>query len=337
MCVSPITIRYTNVFTKGTGYKSIQVPCGKCVECLKKYQNDWMLRINEEIKHHGYKGCFLTLTYSPEHVPTVIDKDTGVFYYSVCKRHVQNCIKRFRTNFYRKHGKLAKFSYFVTSEYGPRTLRPHYHAIFCGLSREDMLPFISDWQSNYGFVNAKDLYGDVSKAARYVAKYCSKGVFENPFVKQGFVAKTFHLISKGLGRSFADIPSVQRYYYKWPASEKYDLKAMQSSPGVIYSDKFLEFVTSLRMHMNGYDYSLPRYYKLLFYGTKNSLSVQAQDFLFNRASKLRDDKCRQVQAERHCSFNEASHIVFLQEVSEIKQREENARSSLAKWFDKSKI
>lgn len=336
MCISPITIRYSNVFV-GTGYKSIQVPCGKCVECLKKYQNDWMLRINEEIKHYGYKGCFLTLTYSPEHVPTVIDKDTGAFYYSVCKRHVQNCIKRFRTNFYRKHGKLAKFSYFVTSEYGPRTLRPHYHAIFCGLTREDMYLFITDWESNYGFVNAKDLYGDVSKAARYVAKYCSKGMFENPYVKKGFVAKTFHLVSKGLGRSFTETPSVQRYYYKWPASEKYDLKAMQSSPSLIYSDMFLEFVTSLRMHLNGFDYSLPRYYKEIFYGTKNSLSLQAQDFLFNRASKLRDEKCRQIQTERNCSYLQASNIVSMQEVSELQLREETARSALAKWFDKSKI
>lgn len=64
MCISPITIHYDGI----DGRHSIQVPCGKCVECLKTKQNDYMVRIFEEMKQVS-KCCFLTLTYSNDNVP----------------------------------------------------------------------------------------------------------------------------------------------------------------------------------------------------------------------------------------------------------------------------
>lgn len=57
MCISPINIQ------------GQLVPCGKCPECRRKYQNSWAVRCDAEAKDWKYT-YMLTLTYSEEHVPT---------------------------------------------------------------------------------------------------------------------------------------------------------------------------------------------------------------------------------------------------------------------------
>lgn len=340
MCTSPITIRYTNIHTLSTRFRSILVPCGKCCECKKRYQNDWALRINEELRAFGYRATFVTLTYNNDSVPKVVDKETGAIYLSVNKKHVQDTIKRFRTNFERSFGYKCKFTYFVTSEYGPRTLRPHYHAIFFGVHKEDLSLFLDDWRSRYGFVKVDDIRvdGHQSAVAKYVGKYCSKGVFENPLVTDGVVMPTFHLISKGLGRSYVEDPAVIRYFVAWPKERKYKTPEILVNP--IYSDEYLEFVgTGLRMYMddNIFGYALPRYYKTKLYGTQNSLSLQVADFLLRRNDELLSEQLGEIQADRHCSLHEAYYYLARRQSSELAQREADARQSLERFYNKSKL
>ena len=61
MCYQPITIKTPQ------GYRT--VPCGKCLECLRKYQSDWSNRMFEELKAHDGKAVFFTLTYDDQNVP----------------------------------------------------------------------------------------------------------------------------------------------------------------------------------------------------------------------------------------------------------------------------
>lgn len=112
MCTSPITRRIDNV----EGLRSIQVPCGKCYECLKTKQNDYMVRIYEEMMQVS-KSCFVTLTYNDNTVPFLV-RD-GKKYLTVWKDDVKGWIKRLRTNYERKTG-LKGIRYFLCSEYGPR-------------------------------------------------------------------------------------------------------------------------------------------------------------------------------------------------------------------------
>lgn len=138
------------------------------------------------------------------------------------------------------------FKYFITSEYGPRTRRPHYHAIFFGLGEIDMLALGKYWVTRYG--DGKDLsctnsfsyslYDSSRGGAYYLGKYASKGVFENPYcskvflnkdntctvsrdfsynvhffgINQPLCAPTFHLISKGIGIRYPFNSSIQRYW-----------------------------------------------------------------------------------------------------------------------------
>lgn len=85
MCTRPITVRLPpSPYERAQGISSdkvVQVPCGKCPECLRKRQNDIAVRAYREAKK--YNSCFfVTLTYAPEYVPFAqtlldVDLDTG--------------------------------------------------------------------------------------------------------------------------------------------------------------------------------------------------------------------------------------------------------------------
>ena len=66
MCVNPLQIRVTSR-TFGTSH-FVDAPCGKCVECLKRRQNDWKLRIVHESQYWS-KLYFFTLTYNNDSLP----------------------------------------------------------------------------------------------------------------------------------------------------------------------------------------------------------------------------------------------------------------------------
>lgn len=159
---------------------------------------------------------------------------------SVRKKDVQDWIKRARQKRKRQSIKTGEpeqtFTFFVTSEYGPRTLRPHYHGVLFGVSASETNDMKLDWQLHHGKMISWDDV-DLSKGdMSYCAKYCSKGFYEHPFCAKDFfyrqpikagektlrpfkeyhskhyersievfgidaaiVDPTFHLMSKGLG------------------------------------------------------------------------------------------------------------------------------------------
>jgi len=370
MCYNPITIKTPQGYQK--------VPCGHCLECLRKYQNDWSNRMNEEMKANDGKAVFFTLTYNEESVPknylvdttlyrsysdyyydntciryvgkarkpkicSLVPKeriktgvpadkvltDAGIYDYDIIDFNVKNKDKRFIDHVQRiygdylrlvsstlPHGALTDvgismddldewfdnydgdmfayddveavtnefesvladdddlassqvdttyrnrpvmsfnsvrkedvikwlnrglnkikrnfnhgFTYYVTAEYGPRTLRPHYHGILFGVTREEAQCMFSDWNRHFGFSKIENVQGG---APAYCAKYCAKGMYEHPLCSRDFfyfhgdgrfteyhshhyercleifgvdfpiVDPVFHLMSKGLGSSYVD-------------------------------------------------------------------------------------------------------------------------------------
>lgn len=168
-CFNPIPM---TIEVGGKEYKQVPVPCGKCEACLARRARDWMIRLTEELKDSSY-ACFVTLTYDDEHLPRQDRKvydwmiDQEVTFKDVPVHRVRDCqlfLKRLR-----KDNPDVKIRYFLVSEFGPRTLRPHYHAIVFNLPRErcNKMYISSKWQN--GFV-------EVSKVTEgriaYVTKYC---------------------------------------------------------------------------------------------------------------------------------------------------------------------
>ena len=71
MCLSPISISRTYL-----GRKVVQwCPCGKCEECIKDKQNEYIIRTIEEAMKIKGDVYFLTLTYNEDNVPTVVDEE----------------------------------------------------------------------------------------------------------------------------------------------------------------------------------------------------------------------------------------------------------------------
>lgn len=131
MCFYPITLKrgvrpFERVYT---------VPCGKCVECVEAKASNWRFRLEQEMLHCK-SSIAITFDYNPDNVPF-----DGVHYCHFRKVDVQNIVRSMRDWFRYKFKCLnvdpkevkeymSNFKYFVCSEYGTQSNRPHYHGIF---------------------------------------------------------------------------------------------------------------------------------------------------------------------------------------------------------------
>lgn len=156
-------------------YRAI-VPCGKCLGCRIDYSREWANRMCIELDDNP-RAVFLTLTYNDAHLPR---SDSGRP--TLCKRDLQLFWKRLRKSF-----PGVTIRYYVAGEYGPKTLRPHYHAIVYGISLADFpdlyclghnelrQPYYSSRRMESIWGNGYILMSDVSyKTCAYVARYVLK-------------------------------------------------------------------------------------------------------------------------------------------------------------------
>lgn len=139
--------------------KQRYVPCGKCAQCKANLRAEWCGRLAVE-NYYCKRSYFVTLTYSDENL-----KLSSVGVPSVWKDDIQRFIKRLR--------KKINLRYFCTSEYGSKTLRPHYHILFFLEQDMEVLDFgnLIDETWKVG----RNHIGEVSPASiAYCTKYCMK-------------------------------------------------------------------------------------------------------------------------------------------------------------------
>lgn len=173
-CLHPVNLRLGQ-----------RVPCGRCAACRSNRVFTWVMRLTHELEYYSGVASFLTLTYDESHYP--VDGNLSV-------RDMQLFFKRLRLD-------LAplKVRYYYAGEYGPSTMRPHYHAIVFGLD-PDCVELVRDaW--GQGFVKV----GTVTPASlRYVVGYImDKGDvtfsdFDRPRVPP------FQRQSQGIGRRWLE-------------------------------------------------------------------------------------------------------------------------------------
>lgn len=182
----------------------VYVPCGKCEACLSNRRNAWSFRLLQEMKVS--ESCyFLTLTYDDEHLPLQIVNKLGSIDYVgvVSKRDCQLFLKRLR-----KSIEPFKIRYFLVSEYGPQTDRPHYHMIlfnFPHLLLNKLNDYLRDsW--DLGFVRVDPI--NIARI-QYVTSYCLDSSTLPPYLP-----KNFMLCSRrpGLGSSYLDNDSIVSYH-----------------------------------------------------------------------------------------------------------------------------
>ena len=176
----------------------VPVPCGHCVECLKARSESWSCRLVCEYeslrKLDSYVAAFCTFTYNDLHLP---------FSNSLKKKDCQDFLKRLR--YFLDQEFNATLKYFLAGEYGSRTGRPHFHAIFFCSGMSNMRKFneLLERAWNKGFVQCSF---DVNfKSCAYVARYVDKKCDENMKKKDFLDLKLeppFLLCSKHLGLNY---------------------------------------------------------------------------------------------------------------------------------------
>lgn len=201
-CLSPILIKNPRPSIYSPSDR-IQVPCGKCIPCLRNKIRSFSFRLSNEMR--SSQTCyFVTFTYSTENL--YVDRFTGEP--QCCKRDLQLFFKRLR-----KRYPHSNIKYFAVSEYGDEFGRPHYHAIIFNIpiidkpvvifqhgKRRIVYPVVKRvldeiWQLGYT---------DVGEANFATCQYCCKYIYKQFLLAAGHPVSDdmFVLRSKGIGLSY---------------------------------------------------------------------------------------------------------------------------------------
>jgi len=209
-CFSPITLNETKIVA----------PCGRCYACLRNKQREWYVRITEEMKV-SKNAFFVTLTYDNDHLP--IDHQGNAY---VSKQDVTY----FRKRLYKNMGSPSDFRYYLASEYGPNTMRPHYHAILFNVTEEDPIKLHALLQKSWSkqkkvgsrerdyFCHPRGITVERVNENRigYVTGYVMDSKKDLQCGK-----KVFSLKSKGLGKSYLSSKSRVAWHKKNPLDNNY--------------------------------------------------------------------------------------------------------------------
>lgn len=242
----------------------IIVPCGNCINCRLRYSRQWADRLMFEAQMHE-NAWFVTLTYNDFWLPTsyYTDENTGELIpsYSLWKRDWQLFMKRLRKAVSTKYHP-QELSFYMCGEYGPKTYRPHYHAIIFGLKLDDEDLYnerrgksgFSLWQSHtIEKAWSKEMFGrkwpighvmvapvnwqTCAYVSRYVTKKLKgeKSVLYSDFGLQA----PFSLMSrkKGIGRSY-----LESHWYDFVNNKPVYIPTDKGSKFLAYPDYFYKIL-----------------------------------------------------------------------------------------------
>lgn len=162
--------------------KFMYVPCGKCEACLSMRRMNWFFRLKNETEV-AESVYFITLTYDDSKLHSKLVNDNGKLRYvaDVNKKDVQDFLKRLR-----KFLQPFKIRYFLVSEYGGHTLRPHYHMILFNFPEihKKHIDEIIERTWNNGFVTCFPIS---DARINYVCSYCLGSVVLPDYLEENFM------------------------------------------------------------------------------------------------------------------------------------------------------
>jgi len=231
----------------------IYVPCGKCEACLNKRKTDWFVRLKKEHEMCD-SAYFITLTYDEDKVPRDFVNVGGFItsIESVSKKDCQNFLKRLRYDI-----RPFKVRYFLISEYGPQTLRPHYHMIlfdFPNALKDKIGEYIEKSWGN-GFVSISPV---TDARISYVVSYC----LDNSKIPE-YLPKNFMLCSRkpGIGSVLFDdfrLCDYITYNDKHPVPVQSDGETKMFPCPRYYRDKLFDQSVKDKTTLQGIEYNSKR-------------------------------------------------------------------------------
>lgn len=226
----------------------LELRCGQCVGCRVSHSSSWATRIMHEAEMHS-ANCFITLTFSPENVPSNYSLDYKIF---------QDFMKRFR-----KALAPAEIRYFMCGEYGqeprepPFIPRPHFHAAIFGWYPDDAV-FLKRLSSGHELYTSEFLssswtlgFASVGKlsfeSAAYIARYVCKKI-------TGDSSMSHYARPLLADFSTGEVPVVRAEFAR-----------MSLKPGIGYAwfDRYRAANYRDYIVVNGSKMSVPRYYSKL--------------------------------------------------------------------------
>lgn len=148
------------VFRDGRRYR---LSCGKCLWCRQHRVSDWLSRMKCEA-FDSQCTFFVTLTYDEFHKEPI------------SRRALQLFFKRLR-----KDG--LSFRYIATAEYGPRTIRPHYHVLFFVKNKDTHPKAFDDYIRQFWTFGLTQTKAPTDNHLRYIAGYDKKDYLDTPTFK----------------------------------------------------------------------------------------------------------------------------------------------------------
>lgn len=201
MCTHPITLYRKNPI--GQTYAQ-EVPCGHCVECVKRKSTSWGIRAFREVQSSSTITRFVTITYDDAHLPKTSQGNP-----TLSRRDVTLFLKSLRRYMW-YHYEIA-IRFFCSSEYGSKTNRPHYHFLFHGIPNEltnkEFKSIILKLWKRCLIVDTQYIK-DATSSGFYVGKYVGK---TPDYAKDDpDVVRSYKRASIGYGAVFSD--EEKRYF-----------------------------------------------------------------------------------------------------------------------------
>lgn len=272
----------------------LEVPCGKCYLCRKRLANNWRVRLFEEclstpqMYYEGklvYNAFFITFTYENASLPPNKREDFA------------NHIKHWRDNWRKKYGKSPR--YFITTDKGSQFERLHLHAIIfnpydykndCRIDWNACRLHNFHWKYGFVFIDFEKPYLESAKGVSYVTGYITGSNLGKDAQKHGkpispesMYYRPYVFVSNGLGA---------KYVYGMDAR----LKGLDN---MLYS-------------LNGFNYSLPQYYKNKLFN-KEQLFCMSQIYQLEREQYI----VHRAKLGKESEYSVAGSLVTFEGVGDL--------------------
>lgn len=190
MCLASFAVKSSRAFRSVSTYRSdlpwyaqqyerfsplssspqrVFAPCGYCEDCANTKRYAWAWRLSADLEHYikrGYKVGFITLTYNDTMLPRFPSRYPSVAGMPCFdKVHTDKLILYLRKTLHRDYG-CKELLYFLASERGETTYRPHYHLIIawdssCGLTGDELHKRIKHyWAEPIEVKSCKNPFGE---------------------------------------------------------------------------------------------------------------------------------------------------------------------------------
>ena len=232
----------------------LYVPCRKCPTCLNTYQLSWQQRLIEESRNHKYtffitltydenhvpyykhlensRHTALDVLVSNRCASPLHIKGDSLRYFNsrqflpyLCKKDIQLFIKRLRrySDYYinqnydkykKTYRQSSKIRYFIGGEYGPSTLRPHYHMLLWfdndEIAKNFQFLLSKSWQNGFTSWSIAN-----ERRVQYCAKYISCAPYL-PSIYENEPFRPFFLCSKkpAIGTYGLKLEALQKLHFE---------------------------------------------------------------------------------------------------------------------------